>query len=189
MSHRHVADADCDAVELKPKKRIRKPRGAAPAAPLQLGAEMIEHILLATNGSPTSRTAEDHALQLAARFQAKLTVVHVEDDRWAHYGEVDHLMSEVSKEQFVSHVNRNNHRATRQVFDNFGRKAAKRGVVYDIVVASGAPERQIVGLAQDASADLVVIGRGTRSTRRFARPAGIAGKIAKDSPCSVFAAA
>ena len=150
---------------------------------------MIGHILLAINGSETSLAAENHALHLAARFQAKLTVVHVQDGRWAHYGEVDQLMSEVSKEQFISHVNTSNDQTTRHVFGNFSRKADKQGVAYEEVVASGAPEQEIVALAANASADLLVIGRGTRSAARFVLPAGIAAKIAKNSPCSVFTAA
>lgn len=149
---------------------------------------MINHILLATNGSKTSIAAEDHALNLAQAFQARLTVVHVADARLAHYGEVDQLMSEVTKEQFVSYVNENNDAATHHIIDNFSRKADKLGVNYVILVKSGAPERKIVALAQEKAVDLLVIGSGARSSKRFTVSSNIAGKITKYSPCPVFTA-
>ena len=149
---------------------------------------MIKHILLATNGSKTSISAEDHALNLAQAFQARLTVVHVEDDRLAHYGEVDQLMSEVTKDQFVSYINENNDAETRRILNNFCRKADKRSVNYVILVKSGKPERKIVALAQEKAVDLLVIGSGARSSKPFTVSSNIAGKITKYSPCPVFTA-
>ncbi len=149
---------------------------------------MIKHILLATNGSKTSISAEDHALNLAQAFQARLTVVHVEDDRLAHYGEVDQLMSEVTKDQFVSYINENNDAETRRVLNNFCRKADNRSVNYVILVKSGKPERKIVALAQEKAVDLLVIGSGARSSKPFTVSSNIAGKITKYSPCPVFTA-
>ena len=149
---------------------------------------MIKHILLATNGGKTSLSAEDHALNLAQAFKARLSVVHIKDDRLAHYGEVDQLMSEVTKNQFVSYVKENNDAETRRIMDSFCRKADNLGVNYVILVKSGAPARKIVALAKANAADLVVIGSGSRSTRRFAPPSAIVGKIVKNSPCPVFTA-
>ncbi len=149
---------------------------------------MIKHILLAANGSRTSLAAEDYALHLADTLKTRLTVVYIKDDHLAHYGEVDQLMSEVAKEQFAAYVKNNNDTATRRIADNFGQKADRRGVNYTLVVKSGAPEEKIVALAAEKAADLLVIGSGSRSVRRFARSSGIAGKIIKNSPCPVFTA-
>ena len=149
---------------------------------------MIKHILLATNGGKTSLSAEDHALNLARAFQARLSVVHIKDDRLSHYGEVDQLMSEVTKDQFVSYVHENNDAETRRIMDSFCRKADNLSVHYVILVRSGAPDRKIVALAKEKSADLLVIGSGSRSAKRFRLSADIANKIARNSPCPVFTA-
>lgn len=149
---------------------------------------MIRRILLATNGSNTSLAAEDYALHLASSLGADLTVVHIRDDRLAHYGEVDHLMNTTTKKQFVSYIHEGNDTATRRIIDNFSQKAAKRNVKHTVLLEAGSPERKIVALAEENAPDLLVIGSGTRSTRRFVPSAGIAAKLLKNSPCPVFTA-
>ena len=149
---------------------------------------MIRHILLATNGSKTSLSAEDYALHLASTLGADLTVVHIQDDRLAHYGEVDQLMNQTTKTQFVSYIHEGNDTASRQIIENFSQKAAKLGVKHTILLKAGSPERNIVALAEETAPDLLVIGSGTRSNKRFVPSAGIATKILKTSPCPVFTA-
>ena len=57
-----------------------------------------------------------------------------------------------------------------------------------MIVKSGSPERQIADLAAEHAADLLVIGSGTRSARRFMPASGLAVKILKNSPGPVLTA-
>jgi nucleotide-binding universal stress UspA family protein len=149
---------------------------------------MIKHILLATNGSKTSLRAEDYALHLAHTLKAALTTVCISDDWLMHYGEVDQLMTETTKEQFISYVNNTNDTDSQRILHNFSEKAEKQGVSHSFIVKSGKPEKDIVALAKEKAADLLVIGSGNRSNRCLVPPSTVARKIAKNSPCPVFTA-
>ena len=127
-------------------------------------------------------------MHLANSLQAKLSVEHVKDDRLAHWGDVDQLMTEVTKDQFVNYVKDNNDTATQLIVDDFARKADRLGVEHSVTVESGIPEQKIVELAKESVTDLLAIGSGARSAKRFGLSSGIAGKITRKNPCPVLTA-
>ncbi len=149
---------------------------------------MINHILLATNGSDKSRKAEDYALYLAKLSNAELTVIYVFDNRLIHYGQVDQLVTEKTKEQFISYVNEKNDSESSQILSLFSQKAEKEDVFYSTSIRSGDPVKEIVAAATEKSVDLLIVGGLNRAVRGIMPSSGTVGKVLKKSVCPVLVA-
>ena len=188
MPHRAFHDDDSNDPSLTPAATIGGYFGDGAARPRMGAKKMIRHVLLATNGSKTSLLAEDYALALVQAFQATLTVVHVCDDRLVHYGEADQLMTETTKEQFIDYIKNRNDTASQRIRHNFSDKADKSGVEHSFVIKFGTPAKEILALAEEEAAELLVMGSGSRSVRRLVPSSGLAAKILRNSPCPVFTA-
>ncbi len=149
---------------------------------------MINHILLATNGSEESQKAEDYALYLAKLSNAELTVLYVFDNRLIHYGQVDQLVTEKTKEQFISYVNEKNDSESNQILKHFSQKAENEGVFYSTCIRSGPPDKEIVAAVMENPVDLLVLGGGKQSGKGIMPSSGTVGKLLKKCPCPVFVA-
>jgi len=147
---------------------------------------MYKHILLATDGSDSVKKAEDYALFLAGTSRADLTVVHVLDDSLCHYGHVDQLVPGETKEGFVSYVISEREAASREVIEEFSRKAANMEVDYSLKVKQGTPAKEIAAVAGEERADLIIMGGRHPGRRRRFRVATIADKVAAQSSCSIM---
>ncbi|OCC14170.1 Universal stress protein UspA [Dissulfuribacter thermophilus] len=150
---------------------------------------MFKKILLATNGSESSKKAEDYALYLVKREGAELTVVHVLDDKLCHYGYVDQLVPGTTKEQFVSYIISECESTAQKVILEFTKKAEEQGLSFSLRLRKGEPYKEIVAVATEENMDLIIIGGRPPHKRRsrFKIPGtGTAEKVAKLSPCSVM---
>ena len=150
---------------------------------------MINHILLATNGSEKSRKAEDYALHLAKLSNAELTVLYVFDNRLIHYGQVDQLVNEKTKEDFISYVTEKNDSESSKVLSKFARKADQDGVFYTSCIRTGTPDKEILSVAAKNSVNLLVVGGLRKNGGGIMPSSGTAGKLLKKSPCPVLVAA
>jgi nucleotide-binding universal stress UspA family protein len=149
---------------------------------------MINHILLATDGTGEALKAEDYALYLARISGAALTVLYVDDNRLMHYGQVDQLVTEKTKEQFITYISEKNQAERCRVLDNFSKKAQQEGVLFSSIIRSGAPDKEIAAAASENSVDLLIIGGRGAAGHSILPSSGVAGKLLKKSPCPIFVA-
>lgn len=147
---------------------------------------MYKHILLATNGSDSVKKAEDYALFLANSNQADLTVVHVLDDNLCHYGHVDQLVPEATKDSFVSYVISEREAASGEIIEEFSKKATTLKVDSSLKIKQGEPAKEIATVADEERADLIIMGGRYPGRRRRFRVATIADKVAIHSRCSIM---
>jgi nucleotide-binding universal stress UspA family protein len=103
----------------------------------------VRHVVCGIDLSPQSRTAVSWAAEVAASFQARLTLAHVVPAALETYGEAPEWTATLAN------------RATGQMSDIL----AKAGVKGEIVVDSGDPARLLNQIATDRKADLLVVGR------------------------------
>lgn len=116
---------------------------------------MLRTILVAFDGSDQSKKAFRFALELAGRFQSKLRVLGVVRlPEPAVSPEIDAMLDR-GREHF------------RDEFAALEGHAAESGLTIETRVAVGHPVEQILREAEDAQADLIVMGRRgtTRATR------------------------
>jgi nucleotide-binding universal stress UspA family protein len=116
---------------------------------------MLRTILVAFDSSDQSRKAFDLALEIAAKFQAKLLVVGVVRlPEPAISVEIDAMLDR-GRTHFA------------EEFERLEAEAKKTGVELVTHVAVGHPAEQILRYAEDGHADMIVMGRRgmTRATR------------------------
>ena len=114
-----------------------------------------KHILAATDFSPASDGAVAFAAELARRLGAKLTIVHCHEARHPYPVPVP---PEVVEELH------------RRLDQRYGTLRAAGGVT---IVRQGAPSTEILSLAEELAADLIVVGAGKLAEKiaRAAQPA------------------
>ncbi len=118
---------------------------------------MYKRILLATDGSPTAETAERVGIALARTTKGKLTLVHAYEDAARAEGAVSRALAIAEAE----------------------------GVKVSLVVSSDDPSSAVLGAAEDANAELIVLGsRGLLHGEQVF--GSVVRKIATHAPCDVL---
>lgn len=108
---------------------------------------MYERILVPTDGSDPSEHAAEHALDLAARFDAAVDALFVVEDAASHWDMV------VEKEEEVGE----------RALDAVASMAEARGVTVERHLRRGTPAEEIVDAAAAYGSDLVVMGTQGRT--------------------------
>jgi nucleotide-binding universal stress UspA family protein len=155
---------------------------------------MYEKIIVATDGSSCGNRAVMAAADLAQKYGASLTVLHVlmhgsPPDSLKHMAEVEHLVDahpnaaiafESMPAMAMSSSRMAQGRIDHQVIEAIGRKVVERAV--DAVKDAGV--EQIIKLAREQGADLIVLG--TRGLSNFKRilMGSISQKVAQLADCA-----
>lgn len=119
---------------------------------------MFKHVLVAVDGSAHADHAIERAADLALRYQAKLTALHV-----VRHPHVREALEELGELERIEHVEFNEH----DVLELAAKKikvAAEKQIRHigvpnvEMAVLRGSPAEQIIGYVEDHGVDLVVIG-------------------------------
>ena len=132
-------------------------------------AYAFSHVLLATDGSTSSCKAEDYALFLANKFNIKLTIVYVLEDKLCHYGEVDTLAPLEARESFITYVIDEQKMVANEIAKALTLKAKNHNnIKYAFKAKQGEPANIISKIAEDENADLILLGgKRFKKKRRF----------------------
>ncbi|MCS4541726.1 MAG: universal stress protein [Euryarchaeota archaeon] len=148
---------------------------------------MFKKILLATNGSETSKKAEEYAINLAKMSNGQLTALYVVDiPQWEDRIGSDWQSSSKAREQFLSYVNEESQKEANQILKNFKTKAEKEGILAEIKFRAGTPYKEIIREARDNNFDVIILG--SRRLKGLAKMWSdkIAEKVIREAPCSVI---
>ena len=142
----------------------------------------IQRILVPVDFSPSSRAALDHAMFLADRFGAKVTVLHSWDLPGYLHPDLTVWSGDVSA-SLMEHARKD----AQQCMVEFSRDAKVDGderVTTQVV--SGAPYSTIIAAVEDGGFDLVVMGTHGRTGVAHLVMGSVAEKIVRHSPCPVM---
>ncbi|GAB7092887.1 universal stress protein [Halolamina litorea] len=114
---------------------------------------MYGRVLVPTDGSDHSRAAAEHAMDLAAQFDASVDALFVVEQA----GPSGHWDFEVEKQEAVGE----------RALDGVAELGAERGVPVERHLRRGVPAEEIVDAADDYGVDLIVMG--TQGRTGFAR--------------------
>ncbi|MBI2919394.1 MAG: universal stress protein [Chloroflexi bacterium] len=138
---------------------------------------MYRHILVAVDGSASSRRALDLALALAQALNAKLSLVSVEEELPHFPGEVGELKEEKQRQnEYCRRIQREAHET-----------AKLRGILFASAdILTGHATRRIVEHARAVGCDLVVLGHSGRSGAWANLLGNTAERVSRHAHCSVL---
>jgi nucleotide-binding universal stress UspA family protein len=156
-----------------PREAVGGPAGKEAAV------EEFSTILLTTDFSDTSRRAFGPALTLARKFGAKLLVVYVEEDRLPPM--VIEYMAVGMDDLMDQQRTRADERLKEFVRTHLGEHAD-----VEAVVAMGTPHVEIVRLAEERKADLIVIATHGRGFISHAIMGSTSERVLRRASCPVM---
>lgn len=135
------------------------------------------HVLAPTDFSPPATHAVRHALELARRFGARITLLHVLgfDPDAAISASVQPAMAEVLED-----------RARTAMLDLEAVAAHVHDLDVEIVLTRGTPSVEIVRTVEDEGCDLLVIGAHGRSALRHMLFGSTAERVIRKAACPVL---
>jgi len=124
---------------------------------------MFSNILVAVDGSEHSKKALNYALELAEKFDAKITLIHV------YSSVVPPLMPSVdtlsaptltppASTAIAAKITEAAKQKGGQILDEAERVVKERGISVERVLRDGDAVREVVAVAQEGKFDLVVVG-------------------------------
>lgn len=146
----------------------------------------FEHIMIPIDFSDLSQSALSAGLDLATRFEARVTLVHVTDqvDRNT-WGDPDAMMA--MDAVIDGELKALDHEAREQL-DNVSKElegALPEGRITQLVV-SGKPARRILEVAAELQPDLIVMGSHGRHRMPDILLGSTAERVVRHAPCAVL---
>ena len=140
----------------------------------------IKKIILATDFSDTSKDASYHALLLAQTFRAELKALHVFDpSSWnlpSHYYLSEETNGPIER---VEETRQRGKEALKKLGESFN-------LEIETIFTEGDPGHEIIRVAEELSADLIVLGtHGYTGLKKFTM-GSVAELVIKHAPCAVF---
>jgi len=140
---------------------------------------MFKVIVVGTDGSARADRAVDEAVTLAQQAGAMLHVVHV-----MHV--VSMATASYGDPGVIASVNAESRDHGDQVLERVRSMAEKKGVKVETHNVDGDPADMLVGVAEAAHADLLVVGnRGMAGVKRFVL-GSVPNKVSHHCPCSLL---
>jgi nucleotide-binding universal stress UspA family protein len=140
----------------------------------------FETILLTTDFSETSKSAFSYALRLAEKFDSRIVVAYVEEDK------LPPLVVEytaVGLDEIMRDQQEQAHGRLREFVDE--QLPTEREV--ETRVAAGTPHVEIIRLAEECGADLILMATHGRGFISHAILGSTTERVLRRAPCPVFA--
>jgi nucleotide-binding universal stress UspA family protein len=149
---------------------------------------MVSRILLPHDGTEMSDRALDKAVELARALKSEMVIVHIVDSRFvppsATLGFIsDKTSLEAAKVQLVKILKS----GAEQMLNSRMAKVKANGISVDFVLGVGSPAEEIVKIARNVKADLVVMGsRQLRGGSKIKTLGSVARRVSEIAECPVM---
>src|SRR5215218_9102837 len=136
----------------------------------------MEKIVVGVDGSDESWAAFDEALDLASKGGAAVTIVRAEHlSTWATLGIGSTLGDVVEADE----------RIRGELVEEAQRRGETLGLTIDVATPKGRPAEELIGIAEETRADLVVVGhRGRGGATSWL--GSVTQEVVHRAPCSVL---
>ena len=143
----------------------------------------IKTILLPTDGSDCSAKAMAYALSFAKQYGGRVVALHVIDRRWEEQTRI--VVAEVGQD-LTQKIRAGYEEEARRILREAADAAGKVGVSVETKVLTGIPSEEISRLAQELSADLIIMGTHGRTGVSHLLLGSVAEKVVRRAPCPVL---
>lgn len=138
----------------------------------------VTNIIVPIDFSQNAHLALEEAVDLAQKYQARLTAVYVIPQVIFHPDWATDLEDALDVDDITDEA--------RQALAKMTQPYRQSGISITEKVLSGGPYIEIVRLAKQIDADLIVIGAHGTSDRKPMLMGSVAEKVVRDAPCSVL---
>jgi universal stress protein A len=139
----------------------------------------LRHILVPVDLSETSRQALDYAVEIGAKFEARIVLLYAID-----------LSQLITASQAYATlppaVVEEQRRAARATLAAFAERAKKRGLRARVLVEEGSPYGVIVDAARRLKADVIIMTTHGRTGVKRALMGSVAETVLRHAPCPVL---
>ncbi len=141
----------------------------------------VSKIVCALDLSDQSERVLAWAMDLAAQHHASVVLVTVVEDFFP-YTEIYKSLREMGVAKALDEVRGE----IEKELEGFAATHREAGIEVDTTVRTGRPDREVVALAKEVGADLVVIGSHGRTGIDHALLGSVAEKVLRKAPCPVL---
>lgn len=143
----------------------------------------LKKIVVAVDGSEISLAAFDWALELAALISAEIIVLTISDRRTINQEDIyPAFLSDRKVKELIEEYNEKD----KGVFKDIKTQCQQRGVKVSTVVLYGLPSQEIIQLASDEAADLIVMGAHGKREEFYHEFSSTSERVLKKAPCPVL---
>ena len=116
--------------------------------------ELLQTVVVAVSGSEASINAAKYAIALARTYRSRVLAVYVVDTATLRELLLSRIFIEEESVDYEKSLEQNGHRYLNYV----GELAAKKGVQVEMILRRGAISTEIVEVAEDNNAGLILLG-------------------------------
>ena len=138
----------------------------------------VQHILVPIDFSPYADQALEYAIELAQKFQARLTLLHVVDLSPMAVG----TMFAYSFEGYLQAMETE----AKQHMQILLNRVHQKGLLVETVIIHDVPFQAVIDTAQDKGVDLIVMGTHGRTGLTHVLIGSVAEKVVRLAPCPVL---
>lgn len=143
----------------------------------------VKMILLPTDGSECSAKAMAYALSFARQYGGHIVALHVIDQRWEEHTRV--VFAEVGQD-LTQKIRNGYEEEARRILREVTDAANKVAVSVETKVLAGVPSEEIVRVAQQLPADIIIMGTHGRAGVSHLLLGSVAEKVVRRAPCPVL---
>jgi nucleotide-binding universal stress UspA family protein len=151
---------------------------------------MFKNILVAVDGSEHSTRALNYALELAEKFDGKITLIHVYSTVVPMGPSADTLSSPSltppASAVMAAKIAEETKQRSKRILDEAERTVKERGISAEKVLKEGDAVREIVALAQEEKFDLIVVGHRGLSKLKELFLGSVSEGVSHKAPCPVL---
>lgn len=149
----------------------------------------FSHILVPHDGSEMSDKALDEAVKFAKLFGAKITLLHVVDERFAPPSVLLSFIKERAslKEAKAELLGVLKTGAENMLKDRMEKIKKGKGIEANIEIAVGSPPQEIVKAAKSENVDIIIMGsRRFKSVGKLKALGSVARRVSETAECPVM---
>lgn len=139
---------------------------------------LYRHIIASTDFTQQGDSAITQALNLAVQNNARLSILHIIDERIMQYQEILPLSPSEMEEMLLQE--------TRRKLVNLVDTAQLEDIAYEAHVIFGKPDEQILRYAQEQQGELIVVGQGSKNFIQHVLLGSTAERLLRHSPIPIL---
>jgi len=151
---------------------------------------MFNKILVAVDGSEHSRKALNYALELAEKFDGKITLIHVYSRVVPMVPSADTIPGPIltpsASTAIATKITEEAKKMGVQILDEAEQIVKERGISVEKVLREGDAVREIVATAQEGKFDIIVFGHRGLSKLKELLLGAISEGVSHKAPCPVL---